>query len=82
MSKPKFNAGDTVVLVSDDGLNHRDKVGQLCDILWTSPWLLPDDEPEYATTFGFGFIRERRLISKSEYLEKKQQQMEELRGEA
>lgn len=66
MTIPKFQVGDLVRLVSNaGGYHHKDRIGQTCEILGIVPDPMPTThnglEYEYATSFGFGLIREDRL---------------------
>jgi hypothetical protein len=59
---PKFHVGDVVRVVSPDGFHHTRAVGKTCRILRVETFLaMPCDEAEYATTLGFGCLRESRL---------------------
>lgn len=70
MPIPKFKVGDCVRLVSNDGgYHHTDRIGQMCEIMDIVPDPIPlpghGSEHEYATSFGFGLIRESRLALES-----------------
>jgi hypothetical protein len=61
-SSPKFSVGQRVRVVSGDGYNHKDKVGQETIIVAVVTLMeVPCDEVEYITDMGFGTIRESRL---------------------
>ena len=59
---PKFKVGQEVRLVSGYGFNHNDRVGQVTRIVAVESLLvMPCDDVQYRTEFGFGSIREDRL---------------------
>ena len=64
--EPKFQRGQTVRIIRDNGYHHRDKVGYEVVILSAAEFLaMPCDEMEYRTSLGFGYIKESRLAAVS-----------------